>query len=145
VSQENVEVVRACYQALNAGDMVGALAALDSGIEIVDHDLPDATESYRGLDGVGRWQADWEASGLAGAGSPRSSSIRMIVSSRSSGSTPKGAGAVWMSNASMARFGPSETANAFDSITTGARLRPSNPWGWGSRRCRRRTGRGESP
>jgi ketosteroid isomerase-like protein len=62
MSQENVEIVRGSYQALNAGDMEGALAALDSEIKIVDHDLPDAAGIYRGLDGVGRWQADWEAS-----------------------------------------------------------------------------------
>ncbi len=62
MSQENVEIVRASYQALNAGDMAGAFAAVDSGIEIFDHDIPDATESYRGLDGLERWRADWEAS-----------------------------------------------------------------------------------
>ena len=62
MSQENVEVVRASYQAFNAGDMEEAAADLDSGIEIVDHDIPDATESYRGLDGLARWGADWEAS-----------------------------------------------------------------------------------
>jgi ketosteroid isomerase-like protein len=62
MSQENVEIVRASYRALNAGDMVGALAAVDSGIEVFDHDIPDAIHSYRGIDGVMRWQADWEAS-----------------------------------------------------------------------------------
>jgi ketosteroid isomerase-like protein len=29
MSQENVEIVRASYRAFNAGDMVGALAAVD--------------------------------------------------------------------------------------------------------------------
>jgi uncharacterized protein len=62
MSQENVEVVRRSYEAYARGDLESALAALDAEIEIYDHDLPDATESYRGLDGVGRWQADWEAS-----------------------------------------------------------------------------------
>jgi ketosteroid isomerase-like protein len=62
MSRENVEIVRASYQALDAGDMLGALAAVDPGIEIFDHDLPDAKDSYRGLDGLSRWQADWEAS-----------------------------------------------------------------------------------
>lgn len=42
--------------------MVGAFAAVDSGIELFDHDIPNATESYRGIDGLIRWQADWEAS-----------------------------------------------------------------------------------
>ena len=62
MSQRDVEIVRASYQALNAGDMVSALAAVDPGIEIFDHDIPDATESYLGLDGLLRWQDDWEAS-----------------------------------------------------------------------------------
>jgi ketosteroid isomerase-like protein len=62
VSQQDLEIVRASYQAFNAGDMAGALAAVHPGIEIFDHDIPDATESYRGLDGLMRWQADWEAS-----------------------------------------------------------------------------------
>jgi ketosteroid isomerase-like protein len=62
MSQANVEIVRASYHALNMGDMTGALAAVDSGIEVFDHDVLDAAESYRGLDGLGRWQADWEAS-----------------------------------------------------------------------------------
>jgi ketosteroid isomerase-like protein len=58
----NIEIVQASYRALNAGDMVSALAAVDTGIEVFDHDLPDATESYRGLDGLMRWQAEWESS-----------------------------------------------------------------------------------
>jgi hypothetical protein len=35
----------------------------------------------------------------------------------------------------MARFGLCETASAFASITTGARPRPSKPWGCGSRQA----------
>ena len=62
MSQENVEIVRASYQAFNAGDMAGSVAAVDSGVEVFDHDIPDAPESYRGLDGLARWGADWEAS-----------------------------------------------------------------------------------
>jgi ketosteroid isomerase-like protein len=62
VSQANVEIVRASYQAFNADDMASALAALDPAIEVFDHDVLDAAESYRGLEGVARWQAHWEAS-----------------------------------------------------------------------------------
>src|SRR6476661_8593013 len=62
-----------------------------------------------------------------------------IASSRPSASTPKDAEAVWMSNVSMARFGPYEAARSCDSTTTGARTTPSKPWGSRSRRCRRRT------
>jgi ketosteroid isomerase-like protein len=61
MSQENVEVVRCSYEAYERGDMESALAALDPEIEIYDHDIPDPGE-YRGLDGVLRWQADWETS-----------------------------------------------------------------------------------
>jgi ketosteroid isomerase-like protein len=51
VAQQDLEIVRASYQALNTGDMAGALEAVDPGIEIFDHDIPDATGSYR-LDGA---------------------------------------------------------------------------------------------
>jgi ketosteroid isomerase-like protein len=61
MSQENVEVVRCSYEAYERGDMESALAALDPEVEIYDHDIPDPGE-YRGLDGVLRWQADWETS-----------------------------------------------------------------------------------
>jgi ketosteroid isomerase-like protein len=56
-----VEIVRGAYEALLRGDPEGALAAIDPEIEIYDHDLPDAGE-YRGFEGLGRWQADWERS-----------------------------------------------------------------------------------
>jgi ketosteroid isomerase-like protein len=62
VSQENVEIVRASWTAWERGDMEAFVAFDDPAIEIFDHDLPDATESYRGLDGLGRWEADWAAS-----------------------------------------------------------------------------------
>ena len=61
MSQENVEAVRRSYEAYERGDMESALAALDPEIEVYDHDIPDSRE-YRGLEGVLRWQADWEAS-----------------------------------------------------------------------------------
>ena len=61
MSQGNVEVVRRSYEALARNDIEGALEAIDPQIEIHDHDLPDAGE-YRGIDGLFRWQADWEAS-----------------------------------------------------------------------------------
>jgi uncharacterized protein len=61
MSQENVEVVRRGYEAYERGDMESAFADLDPEIEVYDHDIPDSGE-YRGLDGVLRWQADWETS-----------------------------------------------------------------------------------
>jgi ketosteroid isomerase-like protein len=61
VSQENVEIVRGSYDAQARGDLEAALAAADPEIEVYDHDILDAHE-YRGVEGVLRWQADWEAS-----------------------------------------------------------------------------------
>jgi ketosteroid isomerase-like protein len=61
VSLENVEIVRQCYDAYVRGDMQAALAVVDPEIEVYDHDIPDAAE-YRGLEGLLRWQADWESS-----------------------------------------------------------------------------------
>jgi ketosteroid isomerase-like protein len=61
-AQENVEIVRAAWEALDREDMEAFLGFCDPAIEVSDHDIPDAPESYRGLDGLGRWQADWEAS-----------------------------------------------------------------------------------
>ena len=61
MSQENVEVVRRSYDAYLRGDMAAAFASFCPQIEIFDHDLPDAGK-YRGLEGLLRWQADWESS-----------------------------------------------------------------------------------
>jgi len=44
-----------------SGDLEAAVAPLDPQVEIYDHDIPDARE-YRGVDGLFRWQADWESS-----------------------------------------------------------------------------------
>ena len=61
MSKENVEVVRRSYDAYARGNLESALAALDPSIEIYDHDIPDSGV-YRGLEGLFRWQADWESS-----------------------------------------------------------------------------------
>ena len=61
MSQENVEIVRRSYDAYLSGEMESALAVCDPEIEIYDHDIPDSGE-YRGLEGLARWQADWESS-----------------------------------------------------------------------------------
>ena len=61
MSQENVETVRASYDAQARGDLEAALAAADPEIEVYDHDILDARE-YRGVEGVLHWQADWEGS-----------------------------------------------------------------------------------
>src|SRR4249920_2216447 len=48
MSEENVEVVRRCYDAYLRCDLESALLAFDPEIEANDHDIPDSGE-YRGL------------------------------------------------------------------------------------------------
>ena len=59
MSRKNVESVRRMVEAVVDGDVGKALEALDAGIVIRVHDLPDVPE-YRGLEGVAQWRADWE-------------------------------------------------------------------------------------
>ena len=61
MSRENVEIARQSYDAYVRGDMEASLAIIDPEIEIYDHDILDAGE-YRGLEGMLRWQADWDSS-----------------------------------------------------------------------------------
>ena len=61
MSEENVEIVRRFYDAYVSGDLESALAAFDPEIEVYDHDILESGE-YRGLEGLFRWQADWESS-----------------------------------------------------------------------------------
>jgi ketosteroid isomerase-like protein len=57
--RENVDTVRASYEALSRGDFARALEVVDPQIEIHDHDVPEAGE-YRGLEGLAEWQRNWE-------------------------------------------------------------------------------------
>jgi ketosteroid isomerase-like protein len=61
MSQENVDVVRRFYEDFSRGDVEAALGAFEPEVEARDHDIPDAAE-YRGLEGLLRWQADWQRS-----------------------------------------------------------------------------------
>jgi ketosteroid isomerase-like protein len=60
MSQQNVETVRGFYDAYGRGDLESALAAFDANVVAYDHDIPDSGE-YEGLEGLFRWQADWES------------------------------------------------------------------------------------
>jgi ketosteroid isomerase-like protein len=60
MSRENVEIVRRSYDAYVRGNLGSALAAFDPDVVACDHDIPDSGE-YSGLDGLFRWQADWES------------------------------------------------------------------------------------
>jgi ketosteroid isomerase-like protein len=57
----NVDIVRNSYDAYARGDLEAALAVADPEIEVYDHDILDAGD-YRGVEGLLRWQADWESS-----------------------------------------------------------------------------------
>ena len=60
MSEPNVEIVRRFYDAYGRGDLESALAAFDPDVVAYDHDIPDSGE-YKGLEGLFRWQADWES------------------------------------------------------------------------------------
>ena len=67
MSQEHVDWVQ---RALDHFGRTGEpyLEGIDPAIEVYDHDIPDASNPYRGSDGIGRWLADfgesWERYGL---------------------------------------------------------------------------------
>jgi ketosteroid isomerase-like protein len=59
MSEENVEIVRACIDAFNRGDFEASLAFLDDDVEW--HDPPDVPDAgvHRGPEEVRRWTAGW--------------------------------------------------------------------------------------
>jgi ketosteroid isomerase-like protein len=59
MSQENVEIVRQAFDALNARDTDRALSMCDPEIEYRSAFVPAlAPKTYRGLDGMVRWRED---------------------------------------------------------------------------------------
>ena len=53
MSQENVDVLKAGYEAFAKGDLDAALAIMDPEIEVLDHDrVLDSPKEYRGPQGV---------------------------------------------------------------------------------------------
>ena len=61
MSEDDVAVVREFVEAINAADAARAVAVLDPEVVARVHDLPDVPE-YHGLQGMARWQGDWERS-----------------------------------------------------------------------------------
>ena len=55
MSQENVEIVKEAYRALNAGDIEGFLASIDRDVEFTSLIAEVESETFRGHDGVRRW------------------------------------------------------------------------------------------
>jgi ketosteroid isomerase-like protein len=100
MSQENVELVRQGYEAMNSGDLETALAMFDPEVEI--HLAKDAgtvwgldfQETYHGIEGFGQFMATlseaweefgWEATGYRDAGDRVVVDIRMTARGRGSG------------------------------------------------------------
>jgi ketosteroid isomerase-like protein len=61
MSEGAIEAVRRSCEAAARGDLEEAMSDLDSGVEIVDTDIPDAG-SYRGREGYLRWLSQWSES-----------------------------------------------------------------------------------
>jgi ketosteroid isomerase-like protein len=59
MSQQNVELVQAAMEGFDSSDRA-TWALLNKDIEVHDHDIMDAG-TYRGHEGFGRWQEDWNA------------------------------------------------------------------------------------
>jgi ketosteroid isomerase-like protein len=60
MSEENVEIVRASH-AHFAKTGQPFLDPVDAEIEVFDHDIPDARNPYRGVEGVTEWLSDFAA------------------------------------------------------------------------------------
>jgi ketosteroid isomerase-like protein len=61
VSQENVEVVRQAHDRFaKTGEPMWE--SLDPDVEIFDHDIPDASNPYKGAEGVAQWLSDFAQS-----------------------------------------------------------------------------------
>jgi uncharacterized protein len=64
MSQENVELVKHCYDLFSKGDLEGMLAYLDDDIEINEGSLMPGAGSYHGHDGfllaIEHWAGEFE-------------------------------------------------------------------------------------
>jgi ketosteroid isomerase-like protein len=67
MSQENVEIVKEALEHFTkTGQPVWEL--IDADTQVFDHDIPDARNPYRGVDGMAKWLSDfaeaWDSYGL---------------------------------------------------------------------------------
>jgi ketosteroid isomerase-like protein len=61
MSEENVDWVRNAHEHFaTTGEPF--LEQVDQSIEVFDHDIPDAENPYRGLEGLSKWLADFAES-----------------------------------------------------------------------------------
>ena len=57
MSAENMEWVRRAHEHFGrTGEPF--LEGIDPKVEVYDHDIPDASNPYRGFEGIGKWLAD---------------------------------------------------------------------------------------
>lgn len=61
MSQENVEIVEEGHDRFTKTGQP-MWERIDPGVEVFDHDIPDASNPYRGLDGVAKWLGDFAES-----------------------------------------------------------------------------------
>jgi ketosteroid isomerase-like protein len=58
MSQENVEIVKAAHERFSrTGQPIWE--RIDAETEVFDHDIPDAKNPYRGVDGITEWLSDF--------------------------------------------------------------------------------------
>jgi ketosteroid isomerase-like protein len=62
MSQENVEVVRRQYAAVNEGDFARAMSCYSEDVELVTHAGDFRAGMFKGREAVGRWFGDWFSS-----------------------------------------------------------------------------------
>jgi ketosteroid isomerase-like protein len=61
MSQENVELVRQAHERFaKTGEPMWEV--IGGQVEVFDHDIPDASNPYRGVDGMVKWLADFAQS-----------------------------------------------------------------------------------
>ncbi len=61
MSQENVELVRQAHERFaKTGEPMWEM--IGGQVEVFDHDIPDASNPYRGADGMAQWLADFAQS-----------------------------------------------------------------------------------
>jgi hypothetical protein len=137
MSQTNVEMIERMYEAFYRGDAEGALANFDPGVEVdasmrADVGIVHGREGVR--DTVARWVGAWdewreEIEEIRDLGSRCSCAPRNMVGVREPASKSKPG-----MRSSMKSMAARSSAWPF----TPRPPKHSKPWGYGSRRCRRR-------
>ena len=104
MSEENVEIVREAHERFtNTAQPIWE--KIDADTEVFDHDIPDARNPYRGVDGVADWLSDFaeawqsyemEVERVIDAGDQVVSLFRIRAVGAGSGvSVERGDGMVW--------------------------------------------------